>query len=140
MIETIGDLLKLLHRYPSITRLKIGLSDEKSNVGYKSKAIRDVVNGCEDEILLMVDITTIGEKKKRQNAPSSEAEAALEQCDSILEMCDEVPEKGEDFAESIRTKVESIASWISENEHVTPAQQQALDNMERAVSRWVERD
>lgn len=61
----------------------------------------------------------------------------LEQCDRILALCDDVPERGEEFAESVRGKVESIRDWIEEHGEATEAQQQALDNMEEAVGRWI---
>jgi hypothetical protein len=142
MIETVGDLIKLLHRYPSATRISVGNDCDDT-----AQLNGGVLNVAVDEIVLLIaplpDDSPSRElprkKKKKASAAGmpSEAEEALNQCDHILELCDEVPEKGEDFAESVREKVESIAEWIRENEHVTDAQKDSLNNMERGVSRWI---
>lgn len=63
---------------------------------------------------------------------------ALELCESILSMCDEVPEGGEEFVCSIREKVESIQEFVDEKNRVSPAQLNALKNMESGVGRWLE--
>lgn len=142
MIETIGDLLKLLHRYPSATRICVG-----NNCDDTAQLNGGVLNAGVDEIVLLIaplpndspsqELPRNKKKKTAASGMSSDAEDALDQCDHILELCDEVPEKGEDFAESVREKVESIAAWIEENEHVTDAQKDSLNNMERGVSRWI---
>ena len=61
----------------------------------------------------------------------------LEQCDNILASCDEIPEEGEEFTLSVSEKVESIRDWCKAHGGVTEAQQQALDNMEAGVDRWL---
>lgn len=53
--------------------------------------------------------------------------------------CDEIPERGEDFAESVQAKLESIIETIERTEHVTPAQKQAIENMEHGIERWLDR-
>lgn len=65
-------------------------------------------------------------------------ESAIEQCEKIIDLCDELPERAEDFNFSVLEKTESIRDWIAEHETVTPAQQDALDNMESGVMRWLE--
>lgn len=65
-------------------------------------------------------------------------EEAIEQCEAILLSVDDLPERAEDFGISIAEKVNDIKAWIEKNEHVTEAQQEALDNMESGVARWLE--
>lgn len=137
MIETVGDLIKLLHRYPSATRVCVGNDCDDT-----AQLNGGVLNAGVDEIVLLIaPLEEKPQEKKRGHVTktmmSEMAKEALDQCDHILELCDEVPTKGEDFAESVREKVESIAEWIRENEHVTDAQKESLDNMERGVSRWI---
>jgi hypothetical protein len=69
----------------------------------------------------------------------SEAIEAIEQCERIMEKIHDVPEAGEDFAASVSEKVDSIWQWIEEHGRVTPKQQEALDNMESGLDRWLER-
>lgn len=63
---------------------------------------------------------------------------ALEQCDLIISLCDDLPERADDFRDSIESKVGDIALWLEENERVTEAQLEALDNMEAGVRRWLD--
>lgn len=63
---------------------------------------------------------------------------ALEQCNRIAELCDDIPERGEEFADSVREKAENYASWIRKNKEVTRRMQEALDNMEAGVNRWLD--
>lgn len=72
------------------------------------------------------------------NDDDNYSEEAAEQCDRILDLCEELPSRAEDFGLSIIDKVESIRDWIAANKHVTDAQQQALDNMEAGVRRWLD--
>jgi hypothetical protein len=65
------------------------------------------------------------------------AEEAIEQCNEICELCEEVPERGEDFAISVYEKVKDIRDTIEKTNHVTDAQQQALDNMQAGVKAWI---
>ena len=65
-------------------------------------------------------------------------EDALEQCQAIEELIDDLPERAEDFADSVLEKIQSIASWIEEKEHVTEGQLAAIENMHAGVSRWLE--
>lgn len=67
-------------------------------------------------------------------------EDALALCDEIRELLDDLPERADDFATSVEEKVDSIAEWIADNEHVTPAQLQALENMKAGCERWLEHD
>ena len=63
---------------------------------------------------------------------------ALEQCQEIIELLKELPERTPDeFRDDIGIKAESMSIWIEENQHVTPEQQRALDNMQGGVERWL---
>lgn len=68
----------------------------------------------------------------------TEWESRLEQCQELLDMLDDLPDRAADFAESVREKTQSIAEWIEENEHVTAAQCEALDNMQSGAERWLQ--
>ena len=63
-------------------------------------------------------------------------ENALEQANDLIERAGDLPERASDFAESVQETLEGIASWIAENEHVTDAQQTALDNIEGGIEKW----
>ncbi len=63
---------------------------------------------------------------------------AKETADQILEMVDELPEAAEEFATSIEEKTQSIRAWISEHEHTTDNQINALDNMHRGAEKWLQ--
>lgn len=66
---------------------------------------------------------------------------ARETINRIVEMCDEVGNydstDAQDFASSVQEKAESIGIWIDEHGDVTEKQQEALDNMESGISRWI---
>tara|TARA_Y100000310_G_scaffold117187_1_gene115936 strand:- start:534 stop:1004 length:471 start_codon:yes stop_codon:yes gene_type:complete len=66
------------------------------------------------------------------------AEDAYNQCDSILSLIDDIPEAGWDFGDSVKEKVDGIQSTIVLNNWVTDAQQEALDNMQAGVERWLD--
>jgi hypothetical protein len=68
----------------------------------------------------------------------SAVEEALEQCDTIAAMCEEVPERGADFAIGVAEKAADIRLTIERMQVVTRFQQDALDNMEAGVSRWLD--
>ena len=56
-------------------------------------------------------------------------------------MCEQVAEydssSAQDFASSVQEKAESIGTWIDQHGDVTEKQQEALDNMESGISRWI---
>ena len=66
---------------------------------------------------------------------------ALEQVERIVVMCEHVADydnsDASDFASSVQGKTEDIERTIEERNHVTPAQAEALDNMESGISRWI---
>ena len=66
---------------------------------------------------------------------------AIEQVERIVEMCEQVSvfdsSDAWDFASSVGEKAQSIGETIEERNTVTPAQQEALDNMESGISRWI---
>ena len=43
-----------------------------------------------------------------------------------------------DFAESIKTRAGNIGEWIEQNDHVTPKQLVALQNMLRGAQKWLD--
>lgn len=80
-----------------------------------------------------------GDKPQRdKSADDTEWQARLDQCQELLDMLDDLPDRAADFAESVREKTQSIAEWIEENEHVTQAQCEALNNMESGAERWLQ--
>jgi len=52
-------------------------------------------------------------------------------------MVEELQDRAFDFGASVEEKVYDIAEWIEENEHVTDAQLNALENMHGGVARWL---
>lgn len=140
MIKTVGDLMKLLHRYPSTTRISVG-NDCDDTAQLNGGAL----NGAADEIILLLaplpddsPSKELPRKKKSDTAdlPDDAAEA-VEQCDHILTLCDEVPERAEDFAADIAEKVSGVREWIVENKHVTDKQLNALNGWEAGISKWI---
>ena len=61
----------------------------------------------------------------------------LHTIDEMLRDAADIPERGEDFAAGVTDTLEDMRAWIEENEHVTEKQQQAIENMQAAVGRWL---
>jgi len=64
-------------------------------------------------------------------------EEAHAQAQELLELLDQLPDAAEEFAESVREKTEGILVWIEESEHVTDAQETALENMFLGAEKWL---
>mgnify|MGYP001358390566 CR=1 FL=1 len=62
---------------------------------------------------------------------------ALEEIRDVLADVELLPERAEGFAASVEEKLDSMAAWIEENEHVTDAQMTAIANMRTGVERWL---
>lgn len=69
-----------------------------------------------------------------QSAPVT---SALEMCESILRDLDDLPEAADEFKEGIDDKVSGMREWIKEKNHVTDKMGAALENMRRAVDKWL---
>jgi hypothetical protein len=63
-------------------------------------------------------------------------EGALELAEEIQDEAEELPERAEDFASSVTETATDMATWIEENEHVTEAQETALENMRAGITKW----
>ena len=61
---------------------------------------------------------------------------ALADIEESLPRLEKLPEAAEDFACSVQEKLESMATWIEENEHVTEAQSTAIQNMINGIEKW----
>ena len=61
----------------------------------------------------------------------------IEFCDRILESVEELPERAAEFAESVTEKVGSIKSFALAHDRVSSAQENALENMNEGVQRWI---
>lgn len=61
---------------------------------------------------------------------------ALTEIGDIMDQIDDLPDQAQDFGGSVRETLQSIYDWIEENEHVTEAQEEAVDNISNGVSRW----
>lgn len=75
----------------------------------------------------------------------SDVEKACDQCDEILRMINEdlstrAWDKGGDFFESVKEGVEDMRDTIVEHDRVTENQQQALDNWQEGVGKWIHDD
>ena len=65
-------------------------------------------------------------------------EYAVALCDDVLEPIDDLPERAEEFAEGVREKVASIKETIKLSERVSPAQVNAIRNMEAGIRKWLD--
>lgn len=63
-------------------------------------------------------------------------EDALDLVEEIESAAEDVPERGEDFAASVLECANSIGDTIEQNEHATPRQMEALENMIEGLMRW----
>jgi len=71
----------------------------------------------------------------------SDWEDALERIAQAQGMLDEVrDEKGsdaaQDFCDSVGEKLESMAAWIADNDHVTPKMEDAIANIIAGIEKW----
>lgn len=109
-----------------LAKLSVGSPEET--------AIRDL-------LIVVRELKVVADASREQDdsddEKQSDADKAAKQCDRILDLCDELPSRAEEFGESVREKVQSIRDCITQNGHVTDAQQEALDNMEAGVERWL---
>ena len=63
-------------------------------------------------------------------------EEALDIIDDILDRVEDVSERAEEFASSVQDKAISIQKYIERKNHVTPAQLEALRNMQSGLMAW----
>lgn len=133
MIETVADLLKLLHRWKS---------HQKVFICHRGESVQlSAVTRADDGNLILETVKQDREpdKKKKNPQPANpDVAEALEQCDHILTLCDEVEGRGESFAADISEKVQGVRDWIETNDHVTEKQLSALQGWEAGVSKWLE--
>ena len=48
------------------------------------------------------------------------------------------PQRGAaDFVASVGEKLDNMAEWIEDKEHVTPAQEEAIENMIAGAEKWL---
>lgn len=57
--------------------------------------------------------------------------------DEALSNLSGLPEAAADFAASVEEKLTSIREWVEDNEHVTEAQEDAVDNMAAGIRKWM---
>ncbi|MFO0919658.1 MAG: hypothetical protein U0872_15275 [Planctomycetaceae bacterium] len=141
MIETVGDLIQLLHRYKSSCRLRISHRGETTQLTPVTRQEGD------DVVIETIHRHAEGSNKKssseqsRSQSGKPDVEDAIDQCDRILTMCDELQdgdnETASDFASDIAEKVQSVRDWVEEHDHVTSKQQAALNGWEQGVSKWM---
>ncbi len=53
-----------------------------------------------------------------------------------IDLLDGLSEAAYDFAVSVEEKLSSMAEWIEQNEHITPKQILAIQNMKAGIERW----
>lgn len=104
-----------------------------------------------DSLMDRLRAKQLASKQAASSAPAATVETrttrnfaikeAQDQIEQIVEMCEQVAEydssSAQDFAASVQEKAESIGTWIDEHNDVTTKQQEALDNMESGISRWI---
>ncbi|MBN1250155.1 MAG: hypothetical protein JXC32_20995 [Anaerolineae bacterium] len=47
-------------------------------------------------------------------------------------------DRAQDFADSVEERLDGFAEWIETNEHVTPKQEEAIDNIIAGIGRWLD--
>jgi hypothetical protein len=65
-----------------------------------------------------------------------EWEAYLDTIQEAIDDAANLPQKAEDFAASVTEKLEDIQQWVEDNEHITEAQAEAVDNMAEGIGKW----
>jgi hypothetical protein len=65
-----------------------------------------------------------------------EWETRLEEIQLAIDEAWELPERAEVFANGVIERLESIATWIDDHGHITPAQVKAVQNMSAAIEKW----
>ncbi len=60
----------------------------------------------------------------------------LDEIDTLVGDCEELPEAGEDFAVSVDEKARGIRANVTEHEHCTQKQKDAIANMQDGVNKW----
>ena len=76
------------------------------------------------------------------NKEPPNAAAAIAQCEALIDMIDDdVPDKAKDkageFFDDVRDKVVSMSETLTATGRCSEKQQQALDNWQAAVSKWI---
>ena len=64
----------------------------------------------------------------------------LEEIAATFDAATDLPDRAADFADSVTEKLEGIAAWVEEHEHVTEAQKTAVANMAVGVWRMGQRE
>jgi len=62
-------------------------------------------------------------------------ELILKNIEEGLDDIQDLPDRAEEFAFSVDEKLRSIHEWVTEHEHITDAQQDAVANMLGAVEK-----
>lgn len=129
--KTLGTIISLIDRFK---KLSCGAATAKTN-GTKPHSPK--VNGRK-----MEPVNPVKPVEVETEVPSARAvKQAQNQIERIIEMCEEVAEYDNsdawDFANGVREQTEAIAATIEERGDVTERQQDALDNMESGIGRWI---
>ena len=65
-------------------------------------------------------------------------ESALERIAEGKELLEEIEaDAAADFVASVGEKFDNMAEWIEDKEHVTPAQEEAIENMIAGAEKWL---
>ena len=64
----------------------------------------------------------------------------LADADRVLDDIPSLPDRASEFSHSVQERIEGIVAWVEDNEHVTPKQKQALENMSNGVQAWLDRE
>lgn len=67
-------------------------------------------------------------------------EKFIKDATDLIEQCDEIPEAGQEFATSVVERLEGMAEWAEENDHVTERMLNAIEGYERGINRWLDGD
>jgi hypothetical protein len=78
--------------------------------------------------------------RRTERAPEMTARQFVNRCRAVLEKADELPDRAGDFQEGVTERLQSMADWAEENSKVTDKMIEAVNNIERGINRWLERE
>jgi len=85
-----------------------------------------------------VEDTELKKKSVKPLALAPDVGKTIEQAEKIIELTEDLPDKAMEFGESVADRCQGIAGTLEVSNRVTKAQQEALDNMEAAVRKWLD--
>jgi hypothetical protein len=80
------------------------------------------------------------QRRAERSEPSLSPRQFVNRCREVLEKADELPERAADFQEGVTERLQSMADWAEENSKVTAKMIETVENIDRGIDRWLERE